>query len=80
MEAADFEALPEEDKHRMSTMIDHLQVRDRSSLLLSSPPLPSLLRSRLKGCVRVLAPQCRFGSVDCEAFVLFFRSGKKVVR
>jgi import inner membrane translocase subunit TIM9 len=28
MEAADFEALPEEDKHRMSTMIDHLQVRD----------------------------------------------------
>jgi import inner membrane translocase subunit TIM9 len=29
MEAADFEALPEEDKHRMSTMIDHLQVRDR---------------------------------------------------
>ncbi|CAK9216543.1 unnamed protein product [Sphagnum troendelagicum] len=28
MEPADFEALPEEDKHRMSTMIDQLQVRD----------------------------------------------------
>ncbi|CAK9218448.1 unnamed protein product [Sphagnum jensenii] len=28
MEPADFEALPDEDKHRMSTMIDQLQVRD----------------------------------------------------
>ncbi|XP_024363320.1 mitochondrial import inner membrane translocase subunit Tim9 [Physcomitrium patens] len=28
MEPADFEALPEEDKHRMSFMIDQLQVRD----------------------------------------------------
>jgi hypothetical protein len=34
MEPADFEALPEEDKHRMSTMIDQLQVRDRFVALL----------------------------------------------
>lgn len=29
MMAADLEGLPEEDKHRMATLIDQLQIRDR---------------------------------------------------
>lgn len=29
MLAADLEGLPEEDKHRMATLIDQLQIRDR---------------------------------------------------
>lgn len=41
----DLDSLPEEDKLRMSSMIDHLQIRDRSAQIRSDPPF--LISSQL---------------------------------
>lgn len=51
----DLDSLPEEDKIRMSAMIDQLQIRDRS------PPLPS--SSPLFPWISVLF-HCCFESID----------------